>query len=762
MIFKAFDMEKQPESQGFVEGSYDLILASKVLHATGTLEEMMINVRRLLKPGGYLVALELTSNDTLRVGLPMGSLPGWWVGADTGRPWGPTLSLPQWHSLLRKCGFGGIETSTPLFHKLHPSSVFAAQAVDDRINLLRTPLSSITALPPTDAPRLIIVGGETLAAHRLAERLESHLSHRFNYIERVDSFESLDGDILLQGSTVLSITELDEPIFKNITPGKLQALQTLWRAGTNVLWVTRGARSDEPYSFMTHGLGRVVKFEYPNISLEVFDLDTIDERAAQLIVEEMLRLEVLKKWEREAVPGEELLWSIEPEVYIENGVRIIPRLYQCEPANDRYNTSRRAVTAVVDPQESSVLISSNGTTYEVHYPSPLRQPSPLPALGLTTDLQVSHFLLQSIKVASFGKLALCLGIDKRINEQVLALTHSTESRIEVLTDWTVPLRGVGDPIEALVSVAAEITASNILNLAGEGSTIVVHEPDNFVAFALSSQSSHKSIRVTFTTSLKEKAQADNTWCYIHAKASQRLIERALPVSSSVFVNLSQAPSSSIVGQLIARCLPRSCAIYNSQDFFGTGPMITLVDSFAEVSKAMKEASASVLDTSSYVGSPTVIQLQEISSFTVLETPLTAVNCSASGALANVQAIDEGTIFRRDKTYLMVGMSDQVGQSLCQWMVARGAKHVVLTSRRPKVHPEFIKTVEAWAPPSKSCHLTSQAKTPYSSAMRRSRPQFLQLQALRRELWYWKTPCLTECLLRPSPRFSIRKSLAPSY
>jgi hybrid polyketide synthase/nonribosomal peptide synthetase ACE1 len=40
------------------------------------------------------------------------------------------------------------------------------------------------------------------------------------------------------------------------------------------------------------------------------------------------------------------------------------------------------------------------------------------------------------------------------------------------------------------------------------------------------------------------------------------------------------------------------------------------------------------------------------------------------------------------------MSGQVGQSLCQWMVGHGAKYVVLTSRRPKVHPEFIKSMEA--------------------------------------------------------------------
>lgn len=50
MSFKTFDMNQTPESQGFTEGSYDLVIGSNVLHATEDMEKMMQNVRRLLKP----------------------------------------------------------------------------------------------------------------------------------------------------------------------------------------------------------------------------------------------------------------------------------------------------------------------------------------------------------------------------------------------------------------------------------------------------------------------------------------------------------------------------------------------------------------------------------------------------------------------------------------------------------------------------------------------------------------------------------------
>lgn len=698
MIFKPFDMERDPSPQGFVEKSYDLVVASNVLHATGTLEEMMTNVRQLLKPGGYLITLELTSNDNLRVGLPMGSLPGWWVGADTGRPWGPALSLPQWDSLLRKCGFSGIETSTPLFHKLHPSTVFAAQAVDDRVNLLRAPLPSIATLPPTDAPGLVILGGETIATHRIAERLENLLAQRFSFIERVSFFEDLDAQAIPRGSTVLSLTELDEPVFKTINPEKLEALQTLWREAGKVLWVTRGARAEEPHSFMTHGLGRVVKFEYPNVLLQALDLDKLDDGTPQLLVEELLRLEMLEKWEKEAAPGNnELLWSIEPEVYIKSGARIIPRLYQCEQANERYNTSRRAVTKKVNPQETPILFSSGDSSYELQYPSPLRLPVPPPVLGLTKTIHVSHFLLQTINFASIGNLILCVGSDEATSEQLIALSHTAESQATVSADWIAPLANA-PPAEALAAIGAHITASNILKLAPSGGTIVVHEPDKLVGSALAQKSQETCIDVVVTTISPPKKEAQGQihkgWRYIHRNPSRRLVEKVLPVSPSVFVDLSQASGSSAVGQIIARCLPQTCAIYTAEHFYGTMAGVNPGSSFSHVADEFKSACFANRENQSQVGNPSIVQLQDVPRLSMFEAPLTVADCSSSSISVGIQAIDAGTIFRGDKTYFMVGLSGEVGQSLCQWMVERGARYVVLTSRRPKVHPEFIRAIEA--------------------------------------------------------------------
>lgn len=81
MNFRKLDIETDPCKQGFEEGSYDIVIACQVLHATKSMQNTMKNVRRLLKPGGRLVLIE-TTQDSLDVFLSFGLLPGWWLGKE--------------------------------------------------------------------------------------------------------------------------------------------------------------------------------------------------------------------------------------------------------------------------------------------------------------------------------------------------------------------------------------------------------------------------------------------------------------------------------------------------------------------------------------------------------------------------------------------------------------------------------------------------------------------------------------------------------
>ena len=76
--YQKLDVENNPAEQGFEIGSYDLIVACQVLHATKAMRNTMTNVQKLLKPNGKLIVME-TTNDGMDMQLVFGCLPGWWL-----------------------------------------------------------------------------------------------------------------------------------------------------------------------------------------------------------------------------------------------------------------------------------------------------------------------------------------------------------------------------------------------------------------------------------------------------------------------------------------------------------------------------------------------------------------------------------------------------------------------------------------------------------------------------------------------------------
>ncbi|KAF2175886.1 polyketide synthase PksB [Zopfia rhizophila CBS 207.26] len=691
MVFKAFDMNQNPASQGFVEGSYDLVIASNVLHATLGLEEMMNHVRSFLKPGGYLIILETVNNNCLRVGLPMGSLPGWWLGVESGRRWGPTLTLPQWDLLLRKCGFGGIDTTTPPVHEILPGHVFCAQALDERTKILRSPLVDVAKLPTTKAPLLVIIGGETLSVYRLSEQLSSILAPRFAQIIRIHSIEALNSEGLADSSTVLSLTELDEPLFATMTPGKLDGLKTLWRQSGNILWVTTGARAENPHCNMTLGVGRCMRFEYPNITLQVLDIDCMSDRTPGLIAEYLIRLELLDRWSRELRPGE-LMWSLEPEIYIQNDTTIIPRLYPYEAGNKRYNTSRRIVNEEVNPQEAKLVLAGDEGPWEVQRASPLHIPTPLPFSADTKNVRITHFLLSTISVLPGCRLMLCVGIDTSSHERLLAVTHTAESPSAIPSAWCFPI-GRANAGHVLGVVSAYMMARSILRLTNKGDTLVVHEPHPMVASALKDMVD-ESVTLYVTTSSQSSIQRG--WQHVDRNLPERLVKGLLPSTTTKFIDLSQNSGESDIGKLIARCLPRYCDIIDAARLFGSGTEFRPFVSKDEVSHELKLASSKIdilAESDGLASGVPTIQLQNISNYAAAGGRFAVADCTSPSVTALIRPIDEGNIFRPDKTYFLVGLSGELGQSLCKWMVVHGARYIALTSRGPKIHPTFIRGME---------------------------------------------------------------------
>ncbi|KAL4762391.1 type I polyketide synthase [Aspergillus foveolatus] len=106
--FRVLDAGRNAQEQGFEEGSYDLIVACNVIHATPRIDETLRNIRPLLKPGGKFMLMEI-SRYTLYCNLVFGLFEGWWLGYDEGRTRSPLLTDSEWCQRLGKAGFAHAE-----------------------------------------------------------------------------------------------------------------------------------------------------------------------------------------------------------------------------------------------------------------------------------------------------------------------------------------------------------------------------------------------------------------------------------------------------------------------------------------------------------------------------------------------------------------------------------------------------------------------------------------------------------------------------
>ncbi|KUJ22238.1 BcPKS5, polyketide synthase [Mollisia scopiformis] len=696
MSFAKFDLEQSPEEQGFVDGAYDIVIASNVLHATGKLDEAMDNVRRLLRPGGYLIALEIVSEYTVSMNTMMGGIHGWWAGAavDQSRRDGPCLTLERWDALMRTHGFSGVDSHTPVLDNVQWFSVFVSQAVDDFVGSLRAPLNASKG--HRDLSPLVIIGRHTSTFDRLVDEVSALAGPRSSAVTRFESLEDLNKHGLSPGSSVLSLAELDEQFFEVRTESKLNALKTLWRNGGSILWVTRSAMNERPFSSIILGLSRVVRLEYPNINLQILDFDAATEVNPQNVAEALIRLELGAQFKKEEGAKVDLLWTVEPETHYINGQLHIPRLLPDTDANKRYNTYRRTTTDEVDLHKTPVVLdpAPDGKTFDLAIVSPLRVLPELQASGKIVTIQVEQSLLQIIKIRGVGYFNLLIGKDVENGEKLATLVDSAiESRARVPIEWTmrVPKNILKNTIySSLVSVGAYLLAQSILVDVPRSGTILVHEADELLKEALQKEAMREGLRIVFTSGITKTA-----YIFIHEKLPMRLVQSVLPRDITFFVNLDPGSATAC---LLTRSLPPHTATAISTDFIRTQAGLSPNADVDQVGPSLKKAWQAVtnylLASSSSQKPIPVLRLQDVSGSSAVHAKLSVVDwtISSSPVRALLRPIDHGNIFRDDGTYLLFGLAGDLGQSLCTWMVTHGARYIVLGSRRPKVNPRFIESL----------------------------------------------------------------------
>ena len=692
MIFTTYDMEKDLESQGYKERSFDLVVAANVLHATADLDAVLSRVRKLLKPGGYLVLLEITNSEPRRLAYVMGGLPGWWLGHTNGRTWSPTLRAAQWNSLLQRTGFSGIDTIVSHPNPVvNPFSVVATQALDDRISFFRQPLYSPSNVQ--DLGDLVLVGGKDLRSSKLIGDIGKILARRFASFTVYESLEDLNHvPEIPVPTTILSLTELDEPMFKDMTAEKLQALQKLFKDNQNILWVTTGCRTDEPYSNMVVGFGRSLSCELQELRLQLLDFEdhVID---STMLSEAVLRLCMSGIWEKDGL-ATTTLWSTEPEIVIKNGKHLIPRLYLQKSQNHGYNSRKRNIIKAVNHQTRPVSISHTGRSYSLLEDGETKHQS---ADTRTRDITVQVYasLLNAVTLGKFGSVFILVGrtID---SDEVVCVLSATNTSIVVVHEEDVFHTDVvpGHEKQLLLHIASEMIAHLVMVASSNSGSVLVKGAKAFLLDALRRHGDARKRPVVWLST--DPDCQDPSALIFHPLAFAKSIKKKLPSDLSAYINVTDETDDGGWHDRLVASLPSNCSVLTNTDLFARSIeqdffLSDTGDSLRHVVRKACSDAGGIVKKHSYPVEDLIMPLSEIQQGPA-KGPFTVIDWTIDTfARVSIEPVDSKISLSPDRTYWLVGLTGDLGLSLCEWFIRHGARFVVLSSRNPKVDKKWLET-----------------------------------------------------------------------
>ncbi|KAL2158315.1 hypothetical protein VTH06DRAFT_4636 [Thermothelomyces fergusii] len=699
MVFRPLDIERDVAEQGYREGAYDLIIGSLVLHATKSLDRTMREARRLLKPGGYLVMLELTNLDVLRTGFAMSGLPGWWLGREDGRRYSPCATSARWHQVLLGAGFSGIDTITPEVDVLpRPFSVIVSQAVGlPGTRLLRDPLSHAAEsnAAAADGGELVVIGGQTLATVVLADGvldLTRHFGFRVTRLSSLDEFAaSVSG--VSPTALVLNLAELDRPVFSDLTAETMRGLQAMLDYRRTVLWVTQGSRAEQPYMSMSVGLGRTVALEAPGVRMQFLDLDPARKPDARLVAEALIRLRFAR--EEGATAG--MLYSTEQELAEEDGRILVPRLLPIRDANDRYNSSKRKITKLgeVGSGGSPLILEPSDAGYAIY-----EGESEGEGVSDTSDTTVIRVTASTL-LPAVGKLYGVVGQEKGSDAWVVGLSSTNgshvalpQARIRYLVGEDALYDGEQQQQRLLARLFVEAQCSQILSAVPPDGTLVVHEPPAGLAASLVRRAAESKKTVVFTAPTTTNT-ADlglppaHPVVTLSPRSSRRAVRAALPADIALYLDCSAEPEGVPgLGSLVGTCVPPSC---RSVKLGEIGEKLQRDTSPSVLSEILEQTISA--PESGEIRFRTVTPGALVDGPPSLPEPAslpTLVHWRAGDKVpVRLRPVDSLIRFDGAKTYVLFGLTSDLGRSLVDWMADHGAKNVVMTSRRPDIDPGWL-------------------------------------------------------------------------
>jgi hypothetical protein len=291
-----------------------------------------------------------------------------------------------------------------------------------------------------------------------------------------------------------------------------------------------------------------------------------------------------------------------------------------------------------------------------------------------------------LRIGQLGFHYIIQGKDVATGEVVVTLSESNVSSLRVPSHRVVHIKQKNASM-VLLSLVAELVASSMLSGVAPGSSILVFEPPTLFIYALSKRAEAAGIVISFA-STQAKPLSGIRWISLHEKETVRSLRQKLPQDINLLYDLSSDQSPAGLSQRIARRIPTGCLIRHTDHLFQD---VTTQKSEVDADiayKALVEAVASAKEIPgdnevSIVKGGDMLLRNALDIATLIDWE------SEQTIPSRIRSMETDAIFVSDKTYLLVGLAGDLGRSIARFMVERGGRHIVLSSRSPKIDQRWI-------------------------------------------------------------------------
>lgn len=327
LSFDKLDINSDPSTQGFDVGSYDVVVVNQVILNIKSISKSLDHIQSLLKPGGKMLLIEPT-RDNIAKQLIRGFLSQRWQDGDRQKAFQPLPNVSAWDQNLKTAGFGGVDFEIRDCEKEQVHTMSTISATLRSTTQARMPdsadiviVTSNTAGPPPPA-----------WLDSLQRSLSLSVSGPLPAVRVLETAEPT----AYKGKICVFLGEMNQPLLRDINAPVLDGIKTMTTSCKGLLWVTRGGavECDDPDLGLVSGFLRSLRNEYigrPYLTLDLDPRSPVWAADDVIAVVKILKAGFSSSMAASDVPGASAASDF--EYAIRDGSIMVPRLFKDTPRN---------------------------------------------------------------------------------------------------------------------------------------------------------------------------------------------------------------------------------------------------------------------------------------------------------------------------------------------------------------------------------------------------------------------------------------------